>query len=446
MRRLVYLALLIFVGAGVAISLAVAGGGGGAGGSTGRPASARAPPRREREVAREGAKGKRAERDREQRAGHAHGSLGGLFSGPREQEPAVRRPVPATPSPSPTSPRRTRAIVSRDRRPRHARSSRAPTAPRSRRGRRAARRRRRLDSPTATTPLFGNRTAVRHDQRLDERGPRRPLRPRHRASPATASGRLYAAASNGGVWKSTDGGASWTSIGDGPARPRSSPASPGRSAGGGTLVVLTGDNAFGGDTYAGQGVYRTSDGGATGRTPPASPTACSASSSPSTPPNAEDVYAATGGGLFRSTDAGATFANVRPADRRGRPAGTPDCAGKPTTAKDCFLANMVTDVVVQGAANAQTRGGKPGAVLAAVGWRAGTKQNADGAQQSPGNGIYSSPTGAPGTFTNLDIGRATRPRGHRPAHTRRGSAASRSASPTARSRTTASSTRSSRTP
>ena len=35
------------------------------------------------------------------------------------------------------------------------------------------------------------------------------------------------------------------------------------SAGGGTLVVLTGDNAFGGDTYAGLGVYRTTDRGAT---------------------------------------------------------------------------------------------------------------------------------------------------------------------------------------
>ena len=75
------------------------------------------------------------------------------------------------------------------------------------------------------------------------------------------------------------------------------------------------------------------------------------------------------------------------------------------TDKDCFLANMVTDVVVQGPANANTTGtdAAPGAVLAAVGWRAGTKPNADGSQQSPGNGMYESDSGEPGSFKNLDF-------------------------------------------
>ena len=79
---------------------------------------------------------------------------------------------------------------------------------------------------------------------------------------------------------------------------------------------------------------------------------------------------------------------------------TGSCAGKPTTAKDCFLANVVTDVVVQGAGNGRA-GEQPGAVLAAVGWRAGTKANADGAPQSPHNGMYASRTGAPGSFKDL---------------------------------------------
>jgi hypothetical protein len=41
--------------------------------------------------------------------------------------------------------------------------------------------------------------------------------------------------------------------------------------------------------------------------------------------------------------------------------------------------------------------------MASVGWRAGNTTNAHGAQQSPGNGIYVSDTGAPGTFQNLDL-------------------------------------------
>src|SRR3712207_4605233 len=58
---------------------------------------------------------------------------------------------------------------------------------------------------------------------------------------------------------------------------------------------------------------------------------------------------------------------------------------------------MVTEVVVQGAAN--SFGGTPGAVVAAVGWRAGNKTSPYGYVEAPGNGIYTSPTGAPGSFT-----------------------------------------------
>jgi hypothetical protein len=218
------------------------------------------------------------------------------------------------------------------------------------------------------------------------------------------NGTLYAATSNGGIWKSTDAAATWSSIADNlPTQVVSGVAW--SSVNGGTLLVLTGDNAYGGDTYAGLGVYRSTDGGANWQHSGGVPDGLLGFKIVVDPNDPNVVYAATGGGLYRSTDGGTSFANVNLPTGKNAPAGTPDCTGKPPTAKDCFLANMVTDVVVQGPANAQTTGAnaKPGAVVAAVGWRAGTKQNADGAQQSPGNGIYQSDTGAQGSFTNLDM-------------------------------------------
>jgi hypothetical protein len=219
------------------------------------------------------------------------------------------------------------------------------------------------------------------------------------------TGTTYAAVSNGGIWKSTDQ-QHWTSIGDGlPTQVVSGIAW--TSAGGGTLIVLTGDLAYGGDTYAGLGVYRSADGGATWKHSAGIPDGLLGFRIVVDPTDATKVYAATGGGLYRSTDSGATFTNVNLPTGANAPAGTPNCSGQPPTAKDCFLANMVTDVVVQGPTNTQTPGppasGRPGAVMASVGWRAGNKPNAAGAQQSPGNGIYVSNTGAPGTFQNMDL-------------------------------------------
>ena len=121
------------------------------------------------------------------------------------------------------------------------------------------------------------------------------------------------------------------------------------------------------------------------------------------PTTRDSVYAATGGGLFRSTDAGASFTNVNlPTGERAADA---DCSGKPPTAKDCFLANMVTDVVVQGAGQRADAGRTPSPAPCSPRSAGAPAQatNADGAQQSPGNGIYRSDTGAPGTFKNLDI-------------------------------------------
>src|SRR5205807_567189 len=101
-----------------------------------------------------------------------------------------------------------------------------------------------------------------------------------------------------------------------------------------------------------------------------------------------NVYVATGAGLYRSTNAGRSFANVK------LPTGT--CAGKSNRVKGCLLANEVTDVVVQAPGGAtKTKGG---AVLAAVGWYYGSMAGPDGKPESPNNGLYISPTGKPRTF------------------------------------------------
>lgn len=254
-------------------------------------------------------------------------------------------------------------------------------------------------TPYGKTPLVGDR--VQYDTSNGSTNEGLPdLSGRVTDFTRDPDGNLYAAVSNGGVWKSGDNGANWASIGEN--LPTQVVSGIGWStAGGGTLIVLTGDNAFGGDTYAGQGVYRTTDGGAHWQHADGVPDGVLGFRIAVDPTNPSRVYAATGGGLYRSTDAGASFTNVN------LPTG--NCSGRPTTAKDCFLANMVTDVVVQGPANSQSSGGAPGAVMAAVGWRAGTKPNADGSLQSPNNGIYVSPSGAPGTFKNMNLAANNQP-------------------------------------
>ena len=257
--------------------------------------------------------------------------------------------------------------------------------------------------PYGDTPLQGNNTAydVSNGSTLEGLPG---LSGRTTSFTRDGAGNIYAATSNGGIWESTDNAASWKSIGDGlPTQVVSGVAW--TPANGGTLVVLTGDDAFGGDSVPGLGVYDTRDGGATWTHASGVPDGVLGFVVVVDPTDPSKVYAGTGAGLYRSTDGGASFTNVNLPTGKGA---TPDCSGKPPTVKDCFLANMVTDVVVQGPGNDKTTGGRPGAVMAAVGWRAGTKKNADGSIQAPGNGIYVSPTGAPGTFTNMDMaGHAT---------------------------------------
>jgi hypothetical protein len=215
------------------------------------------------------------------------------------------------------------------------------------------------------------------------------------------SGRLYATAGQGGVWVLDKGSTTWRSIGD---------TLPTQAVGGigiaqaGAIVVVTGNDVFGGGTtFSGVGAYRSTDNGRSWRKAKGIPDGVNAFQVAVDPTAPNIVYAATGAGLFRSNDAGQTYTNVRlPVSPAGA---VPNCTGALPTVEGCFLANMVTDVVVRapGGVGADKKGGQ---VVAAVGWRAGNKTNKSKSYssyiESPGNGIYTSTNGQPGTFTKVD--------------------------------------------
>src|SRR5207244_8747357 len=90
---------------------------------------------------------------------------------------------------------------------------------------------------------------------------------------------------------------------------------------------------------------------------------------------------------FRSVDAGASYVNVN------LPTGT--CTGDTSANAQCTFANTVSDVAVQAGS---------GAVIAVVGWAYGQAKTKSGIVMAPQNGIYTSPTGQPGTFTFQDPG------------------------------------------
>ena len=119
---------------------------------------------------------------------------------------------------------------------------------------------------------------------------------------------------------STDRGGSWTSIGDNlPTQVVSGMAW--TPADGGTLVILTGDNAFGGDSIAGLGVYRTTDLGAHWTHATGVPDGVLGFKVAADQTHPGTVYAATGAGLFRSTDAGraSRTSTCRPVTVRASP-------------------------------------------------------------------------------------------------------------------------------
>ncbi|HEV3232024.1 MAG TPA: hypothetical protein VG245_07205, partial [Candidatus Dormibacteraeota bacterium] len=204
------------------------------------------------------------------------------------------------------------------------------------------------------------------------------------------AGRWFLSSGGGGVWETTDAGASWRSIGDSlPVQIIGAMAfSP---AFGGTLIAGSGDNATGTFGQPGLGVFRSVDDGASWQTANGIPDGILTYRITVDPTNATTVYAATSKGLYRSTDDGQSYTNVL----------LPTTCVTYLDAK-CFFANFVTDVVVRPNDSNGHGGGK---VLAAVGWRLGQAKDADGTTvQAPQNGIYESDSGLPTTFHFIDPG------------------------------------------
>ncbi|MGH2590300.1 MAG: hypothetical protein ACRDGW_05825, partial [Actinomycetota bacterium] len=202
---------------------------------------------------------------------------------------------------------------------------------------------------------------------------------------------LYASVATGGVWRSDDQGESWVSIGETlPTQVVGSVAY--TPADGGAVLALTGDGSFGANSYEGMGAYRSTDGGQTWVRASGVPNDAFGFKLAVDPTNPSVAYAATGAGLFRSSDAGVSYTNV------SLPTGP--CEGRSNRDAGCVFANIVTDVVVQ--APGGTGDEEGGNVIAAVGWRGGQRENPNGTVQSPNNGIYASATGAPGTFAKVD--------------------------------------------
>lgn len=201
-----------------------------------------------------------------------------------------------------------------------------------------------------------------------------------------SSGRLFAAfGSGGGVWLSENKGDFWRPIGESlPTQVVASVAW--TAAAGGRVLALTGEPTFGHYSQTGLGAYYSDDLGTTWNKASGIPDGMFGFKLAIDPVNPGIVYAATGRGLYRSADGGASYADVV------LPTGA--CAGK-FDLSTCLFANIVTDVVVQAPDNFGNPGG---AVMAAVGWRAGRAKNPNGSEQSTGNGIYVSPSGEPGTF------------------------------------------------
>lgn len=207
------------------------------------------------------------------------------------------------------------------------------------------------------------------------------------ADPSDDTGNtLYLGSANGGVWKTTDAGETWTSIGDSlPSQSTGSLA----MAEDGTLFVGLGEGNTGGDNYAGAGVVRSTDGGATW-----------SDLLPGIPEGIVTTHIAVSGstvlvgtqwGLYRSTNLGQSFS------RAVLPTGTG--GGE----SDKAFGNFVTDVRFQPGSDQNA--------LAAVGWRSGGIGTAAGLYRTTDGGATWSKANATGfgsASTSTDpIGRVT---------------------------------------
>lgn len=199
--------------------------------------------------------------------------------------------------------------------------------------------------------------------------------------PRDSTGGTVYVGSGGGLWKTTNAGASFTQLGV-PAVPVGGvgvdPSNPD------TVVAATGQAFQGGGEGGGLGAYVSHDAGRTW-TRPAANVGGNGGQQVSIG-STGTIFVATDRGLWRSTDHGASFVDVQLPTNA---AGTAPATGTP-------VGSWTSDV--------QLRPGHAGQVYAAVGYVAGNVTLADGTNAAPGNGLYrSTANGAPGSWKRVDV-------------------------------------------
>jgi photosystem II stability/assembly factor-like uncharacterized protein len=120
---------------------------------------------------------------------------------------------------------------------------------------------------------------------------------------------LWLGSVSGGIWKTTNGGASWTPLADFMANLAVSsmvidPTNPN------VLYAGTGEGYFNGDSIRGAGVFKTTDGGATWKQLPhtaASPNWYFVDRLAISPSDSQVILAATRSGIWRTADGGTTW-------------------------------------------------------------------------------------------------------------------------------------------
>ncbi|MDQ1688075.1 MAG: hypothetical protein QOK42_1050 [Frankiaceae bacterium] len=202
------------------------------------------------------------------------------------------------------------------------------------------------------------------------------------SDPRDTTGKTVFAGTGGGLWKTTNGGTTWTYGAGIPAVPIGGvgvdPSNPNY------VYAGTGQAFQGGGEGGGLGVFVSKDGGKTFTRPVSNVRGNGAQEV--TVSSAGVAFVATSGGLFRSTDHGVHWEDVRLPTNA---AGTAPATGTP-------VGSWTSDVKV--------RPGHPNEVYAAVGYVAGQIKTPDGVNAAPGNNLYRSfQSGKPGSWVRADV-------------------------------------------
>ncbi len=152
----------------------------------------------------------------------------------------------------------------------------------------------------------------------------------------TTPSTMYTGTAGGGVWKTTNGGTTWTPVGD--LLANLAIASLAIAPGGTTLYAGTGEGAFNVDGIRGAGIFKSTDSGATWSqlTSTANSNFYYVNDIVISPNSASTLYAATRTGVWRSLDAGVTWTQF--VETTGHVGGCFDLVVKPATSPDTVFA------------------------------------------------------------------------------------------------------------